>query len=286
MTRDKLDKLLKQWAAHHAINEEHARKLADRIVGQLRRDDGPTVDVAARRQVSTSTRRRMVCAALGAAVALLVMIAVVHLSRVLTSSDEDGRPEVAGKQDAPPSRSTPDSEARALSVAVIPQSEIADGRRLFQEFEELFADDLRHIVNTDTDVRLAVWPVSGGPITHLTPLLIRVLVVERNRGEASWHELMKVDLLTRSQELVEAVPEPKSDNRLFLWAYFLPDGKVAVDSSIRLAAPIRASVDVTNVLTPGEPARVFSLETEDAEYRVFQVVVPLAKHEGVPCSET
>jgi hypothetical protein len=91
---------------------------------------------------------------------------------------------------------------------------------------------------------------------------------------------MKVDLLTRSQELVEAVPDPKLTSRMFLWACFLPDGNVALDSSIRLAAPIRVSVDVTNVLAPGEPAKVFSLETEDAEYRIFQVAVPLPGREG------
>jgi hypothetical protein len=86
--------------------------------------------------------------------------------------------------------------------------------------------------------------------------------------------------------LVEAVPDPKLDNRLLLWAYVVSDGKVAIDSSIRLTTPIRASVDVTNVLTPGKPANVFSLKTEDAEYRIFQVVTPLPKHEGVSCTET
>ena len=43
MTQDKLDKLLKQWAATHATSEEHARKLADRIVDELTANGPPAL---------------------------------------------------------------------------------------------------------------------------------------------------------------------------------------------------------------------------------------------------
>ncbi|MHC4399798.1 MAG: hypothetical protein ACYTG0_08970 [Planctomycetota bacterium] len=278
MTRDKLDKLLEQWAARHAIDEDHARELTDRIVDRLPRGGRPTDGVAAGRRVSTPSGKRMVYAALGTAAVLLIGMGVFFLSGFLTPRDDN--------QEAPPSRPSPDSEAAALSVARISQSEIEDGTRLFQEFQRLFAADLRWISDTDAGVRLDVRTVSGGPAARATPLLIRVLVVERDNGEDSWHKVLEADVLTRGQELVEAVPDPKLDNRLLLWGYSLPDGKVAVDSSIRLTTPIRVSVDVTNVFTPGKPANVFSLDTEDAEYRVFQVVTPLPKHEDASCSET
>ena len=75
-----------------------------------------------------------------------------------------------------------------------------------------------------TAITKFVWAFGQSPADRLpraTPLLIRVLVVQRNSGEASWHELMKADVLTRSQELVEVVPDPKLDNRLLVWAYML-----------------------------------------------------------------
>ncbi len=263
MTQDKLDKLLKQWAAAHVTSEEHAGKLADRIVGELTANGAPVLDPAVDGRVPLPRRRKLAYAALGIAAALLIAATISLLSR---------RPSVPN--------------GVVSHVASITPSELQARARLFYEMETLFADDLRWVVDSDNEVRLGVRPVSGGPIAHATPLLIRVLVMQRKTGEALWHELMKADVLTRSQELVEAVPDPKLDNRLLLWAYVLPDGKVAIDSSIRLTTPIRASVDVTNVLTPGKPANVFSLETDDAEYHIFQVVTPLPKHEDVSCSET
>ena len=259
MTRDKLDKVLKQWAAAHATSEEHARKLADQIGDELTAGGSPVLDPAVDGRVPIPHRRKPAYAALGIAAALLIAATVSLLSR-WASVPED--------------------------LASIGPSELQASARLFHEMEMLFADDLRWVADSDNEVRLGVRPVSGGPIARATPLLIRVLVLQRNSSEASWHEVMKADVLTRSQELVEVVPDPKLDNRLLLWAYVIPDGKVAIDSSIRLTTPIRASVDVTNVLTPGKPANVFSLETEDAEYRIFQVVTPLPKHEGTSCSET
>lgn len=270
MTQDKLDKLLKQWATAHATSEEHARKLADRIVDELTADGSPVLDPAVDRRVPIPRCRRLAYAALGIAAALLIAATVSFLSRWPSVPDEV----------------VSHGEDTSSTVASIGQSELQASARLFHEMEMLFADDLRWVADTDNEVRLGICPVSSGPVAGATPLLVRVLVVQRNSGEAAWRKVMETDVLTRSQELVEMIPDPRLDNRLLLWAYVVPDGKVAVDSSIRLTTPIRASVDVTNVLTPGKPANVFSLQTEDAEYRIFQVVTPLPKHEGASCSET
>ena len=270
MTQDRLDKLLKQWAAAYATSEEHGRKLADRIVDELTAGGFPVLDPAVDGRVPIPRRRRLAYTALGIAAGLLIAVTIAFLSRRPPVPDEV----VSGGEDT----SSP--------VASIAPSELQARARLFHEMETLFADDLRWVADSDSEVRLSVRPVSGGPTARATPLLIRVLVMQRKTGEAAWHKLMETDVLTRSQELVEMIPDPRLDNRLLLWAYALPDGKVAIDSSIRLSTPIRASVDVTNVLTPGKPANVFSLETEDAEYHIFQVVTPLPKHEGTSCSET
>lgn len=267
MTQDRLDKLLKQWAAAHATSEEHARKLSDRIADELAASHLRVLDPAADWRVPRPRRRRLPWAPLGIAAALLVAATVSLFLR--WPSVPDGV--------------VPDSEAASSPAAAIDPAELHAGARLFQEMEALFANDLRWVADTDDTVRLGVRPTSGAPVAGETRLMIRVVVLRRGRDATSWHELMKADLFARSQELVEAVLDPKLDNRLVLWAYALPDGKVAIDSSLRLTTPIRASVDATNVLTPGKSASVLSLETEDAEYRICEVVTPLPKqkHEGV-----
>ncbi len=269
MTQDNLDNLLKQWATTHATTEEHTRELADRIVDELATNGTPVLDPAVDRRVLAPQRRKLAYASVGIAAALLIV------ATVCVWSNWPSVPEEVVSHD----------EDTSSPIGPIGQSELQASARLFHEMETLFADDLRWVADSNNEVRLGIRPVSGGPIACATPLLIRVLVIHRNRGETSWHELMRADVLTRSQELVEAVPDTKLDNRLLLWAYVVPDGKVVIDLRIRLTEPIRAYVDVTNVLSPGKPAKVFSLETEDAEYQVFQVVKPLPKHEGVSCSE-
>jgi len=209
-----------------------------------------------------------------AALAALLLVAAALLVNYLPGRKDDGPPTGDGNLVVAPVLPGLDDEA-VLAAAKVAPPEIEAGARLFREMERVFAGDLRWIADSDSKVRLGVRQVSGGQVAGAKPLLIRVFVVHRRRGETSWRKILENDVLTRTQELVEAVPDPKLGNRLALWAHVLPDGKVAVDSSIRLTSPIHASVNVTNVLTPGEPRRVFSLQTEDGEYRIFQVVAPL-----------
>jgi len=270
MTQDHLDKLLEQWAAQHATDEDHARVLATRIVDELSRDGSTNRNVRAVQAVRTVPRRKYLYPALAASVALVIFAGALLVPFGPTRKGQG------------PLTMSPGDDTAALAAAVAP-SDIEAGERLFREMADLFSDELRWIVESDSKVRLGIHQVSGGRIAGAAPLLIRVLVLQRGRGEASWRTLLETDVLTRSQELVEAVPDPAVDNRLALWTHVLPDGKVAVDSNIRLTSPIRACVDATNILSPGKPARVFSLQTDDAEYHIFQVVIPLPEPGDKPC---
>lgn len=265
MTRDHLDKLLEQWAAQHATDEGHARVLAERIVDELSRDGSPNLNVTAARPGRTVPPRKYLYPALAASVALMIFAGALFVRY-------GGRPPTVLPGD--------DTAARA---AIVPPSDIEAGGRLFREMGDLFSDELRWVAESDSKVRLGIHQVSGGRIAGAAPLLIRVLVLQRGRGETSWRTLLATDVLTRSQELVEVAADPTADNRLALWTHVLPDGKVAVDSNIRLTSPIRACVNATNILSPGKPARLFSLQTEDAEYHIFQVVIPLPKPGDEPC---
>ena len=269
MTRDDLDKLLEQWAVQHATDAGHADALADRIVDGLSRDGSPNLNVTAAQGARSILPRKYLYPALAASVALMILVGGLLLR---SGPSRNGGGLLTG---------SPGEEAAAL--AAVARSDIEAGGRLFREMEDLFADELRWIAESGSNVRLGIHQVSGGQVAGATPLLIRVLVVQRRRGATSWQKILENDVLTRTQERVEAVADARLGSRLELWAHVLPDGKVAVDSSIRLTSPIHASVDVTNVLTPGQPTRVFSLKTEDGEYRIFQVVVPLPSPGDASC---
>ena len=263
MTQKTLDKLLEAWATRHAIGEAHRRELADRIAEELPRHRLAALDESVARRARPPLGTRLAYAALGGAAALAIALGVALLS---------------------PPRPADSGDAVASELASIPHSELEARARLFCEVERLFADELRWVADTDEAVRVDVRPAVGGPAPDAVPLLIRVVVVERKPG-GTWRKLLRADILTRSEELVQAAPDPTGDHRLVLWAYPLPDGNIAVDTSLRLNSLVRAGVDATNVVAPGEPIELLSLKVPEAEYRVFQVVKALPRHtEGASCS--
>ncbi len=263
MKQNKLDKLLKRWAARHAADEASVRTLVERIAEQARATD-PVIHADMGRRPAPSFRTKLTYTAVGIAATLVVAATIALWLRVPGNG--------------------PIQNAAAL--ASVSAEEVESNARLFSEVKRLFGEDLRWVSNTDSEIRLGLRPVAARQAVNGTSLLIRVIVAQRISGDRAWKKVLETDILARHEELVEVVPDPEKDNRLIVWGHVLPDGNVAVDSNIQLRQPIRASIDVTNVLVPGTPTQIFSLETDDAEYRVFQVVIPLPDNGDEPCSET
>jgi hypothetical protein len=167
----------------------------------------------------------------------------------------------------------PDS---TVEIALFSASEIRNSDELFRRMEEVFPGDLRWIAETNGEVSLGLGQVSRAGPSGAAPLLVRTVVLERKRGEASWHRVFTADVLSRSEDLVEVSPGPKLAGRLLVWAYRLPDGNVAVDASLRWTDPLGLNVDLTNVLAPGRAAQVLATRTDDAEFRVLQAASPLS----------
>jgi len=264
MSRNKLDNLLKTWAANHAPDEAHLDRLAAAVVEERSRRPATPVCRDGTPLPRMSTRGKLIYAGLGAATALVILVAVSLFF--------------------PPRIDSGNTMATATVPAISP-SEVAARARLFSEVSQVFGENLRWMADTGTTVRLGVDSDFVARDVDATRLLIRVVVVQRDNGASQWHTLMETDVLTYDQEWIDAVPDPESDDRLSLWGDILPDGNVAVESSLRLSTPIRIHVDVTNVFTPGEPVEVFSLEHDDVQYRVFEAVTPLQPNRETPCTE-
>ncbi len=269
MSKTPLDALLRDWAARHAPDEGEARGLASRITEELaRRSSLPPVQKngvrhPGRGRPGSQSPAWRTWAVAAAAAGLLVAAAALALLW-------------AGRAGGPD----------AARLAGISSAELAGDARLFGELERLFDGDLRSAVESGTTVRLDVAPVAGGPASDAVPLLVRVAVACRRTGEAAWEESVQVDVLTRTEELVDAVPDAPGGNRILLWAYRLPDGNVAVDASIRLRTPVSARADLTMVLTPGKARQVLARRTRQGECRVLLNAAPLPGLKGSPCSNT
>ncbi len=266
MTDDRLDNLLRLWASRYDLDETHARRLANQIIEELGRPSTPEV-AAPEEKRHVVPRRWKLASAMAAAAALLLVATVASLlSRWPGAANSD----VAA---VPP-------------VALIRESELSAGTRLFCESEWLFGNDLRWIAESRNGVRMEIRHAAEGTIPGTAPLLIRIVVTKRNDGGTRWEQVQETVVLTRNEQLIELAEDPKTANRLTLWGYTLPDGKIALDASIHLSAPIHAAINITNILDPGTPKRVFSLKTGDGEYRIYEVVMPLTQRTEVTCTRT
>jgi len=108
-------------------------------------------------------------------------------------------------------------------------------------------------------------------------MAVRVVVLSRKSGESTWKPLWGADLLTSDQQLIQLLPEQAGGAELRVWTQRLPDGAIAVDADLALggSSPVRSKS--SGIQQGGVPQRVFSLQADDAEYRVYQTVAMLAR---------
>ncbi len=263
MRRKTLDDLLRGWSEHHGGEAAWGEALAERVRRELSRQPMPPPGDDLGRVGRKPLPRAAAFALCGLGAGLLVFVGLWGASRFWRG----------------PAVEEPPAETALLSA-----TEIQGDVELFRRMEELFDGDLRWVAEANGEVSLGLGRAPQAGVSQATPLVIRLVVVERKRGDSSWNKVLTADVLTRNEELVEAAPSRKGDGRLLVWAYRLADGNVAVDASLRLAGPRGLNVDLTNVLTPGEAREVFALRTAEGEFRVFQAASPLSSRKEAPWS--
>ena len=97
----------------------------------------------------------------------------------------------------------------------------------------------------------------------------------RSSGSSAWQLVWKMDVVSRSEEMIRVNPAADGQSELELWTYALPDGSIAVDSDFSLAnaGPLHASSSVLH--QNSNPLMVTTLRSGQTEYRVFQAVAVL-----------
>jgi len=255
--KDTLNNLLQGWASQAEAPEARVSQIRDRIAREVR--DNPSVSPTEASAFCRSSRfwDRLLFIGLGAAAACLALL-------LLPSVTSPERPAVAQ-----PSRPMP-SPAVSSYLAQISESELKANTVLFQEVNELFADELRWIFSS-TDTRLGIRRPVAGVTDDRSPIFLRIAFLCRRSGDHPWEKSWVADVLVRNEEMVDVGLGRGDAERLSLWVYRTDDGMIIVDSSLTMTQPLKLSTHSVDLLRPGVPAEVLALKTEGLDYRVVEV---------------
>lgn len=152
--------------------------------------------------------------------------------------------------------------------------QIAEKAALVAGMEDTFGVGLAWVAEHDR--RVDVGLVADAPPRRGAALAVRIVVLSRREGDSAWTPVWQSDVVTRDEQVVDVAAGPDGAGRLRLWTHPLPDGAIAVDGELSLAAanhPVATSY--SGVQRPGEPRRVTGERRDGIEWQVIQTVVPL-----------
>jgi hypothetical protein len=107
------------------------------------------------------------------------------------------------------------------------------------------------------------------------PLVVRMVMLARKSGESAWKPIWQADVIAQDEEVVDLAAHNARDGKLRLWMHCLPDGAIAVDAELALRDTICVQSSFSGIQRTGVPQRVFSSQSDDAEYQVYQTVAVL-----------
>ena len=245
---DRLDELLRRWAAGAEADRDRLDALRGRILARVtsqqetgRAEPGATVLVPA-------YRRYAYAAALAAA-----LLACVLWWR----SGQGWSPRTA--------------VGPSLSSAIVSDQELRVGRQVFDEMERLFYPRLKWVSESNGEIGIGVGSETDRPAGTGSPVLVRLALMSRAAGGSAWQRAWTMQVVLRSEEVAQAIAVPGLGQGVTLWAYPLGDGEVAVDASV--SAWPRGGVLAANALVrDGIPAEVLRVRSDGTEYRLVETV--------------
>lgn len=244
-----LDDVLARWGSQQAPGEARLDELRHRVTGAL----GSRRLVELPEVARPRDRHRWRWALGGAAVAVAAMLVLYAII-------------------APSRRATADANDNSSPLARLSDAELRRSAALFRRMEEVFGDRIRWIDDDGGDVQLGIASDDG---SASAPLLVRVVVLSRAAGSREWTLAWKRTLVTRCEERVDLAFDARS--RMSIWAYPAGDGRIALDASLALAAPVPISSLCSELLNANAPKCVLEMKTGDVEYQVVEIVQDLSK---------
>jgi len=263
---ERLDQVLRDWASQQRPAPDRLETLGKRILDAAEGPDDRPVPAAPTRGAWTG---RLAWFAAGAAAAVVAAAVVLHLWSPNKPDESDHR-SVATTE---PTEPIP-AEARFDAAG------LARRARLFGEMQRVFDDNLAWVAESNGDVLLGVEPEARPSPDDGKPIVVRLLVMTRKPGQTAWTRGQSIDLIVRDQELVEVAPPKSGNESLAVWAFRLPDGTIAVDTSLGIRTADAQPAAYSGVQRPKVPRQILQLKSDGAEYRVFETVAVLPEEVG------
>ena len=181
-----------------------------------------------------------------------------------------------GSQD-PPGPMAPATDAAVPAFAQLDPPALRTAVALLSELEWMFDQRLQWVAETSGQVRLRI-AEPGEHVGGQPTVLVRITVVQRDAARATSQVLWTAQVVGGDQQLVRLGNGPAGatdEPRLQVWAFALPDGRIMVDSELRLAGPVPLHVASGGVQDSGVPTKVYAGRQGGGEFEVYQTVALL-----------
>jgi hypothetical protein len=256
-----LDRLLGDWGTSRTDALGNSDELHARILSQVASgsavNDRPSVELC---EPNVSRSSGWLLVGISAIVLVVVGLSIQRLTN---------EPQIA--QQVPPP--VPSQNEYAPPTVVAAQKAL-----LFDELEQVFGGQFCWVAETGNDVRLGMCP-HDEPIDKQHPAVsVRLVVVQRIKGQQQWSPVWSMDVTTRSEHLVRTGP---GDTNVALWVYRMPDGMLAVDSDLTLSGPVQLQSTYSGIQQFDVPSEIHTATIDDSEYTVFQTIVLLDETDDV-----
>ena len=265
----KLDQALQGWADRSVADEESLTQLRGSILSEL--EDDSEQDIVEQTIVERATvantnnwQTRVTWFALGVAAAALLLA----FSSIWMFSQDDQQIVIPHP---------PEQDNLEMFAAITPE-QLAQKTKLFTEMERIFGGQLDWVAESNGTIEIGVESNVTRTVSNenSVPIAIRITVVRKKPNEQDWTPAWTVDLVSRSERLVQFTSNNADAPELVVWTYTLPDGMIACDTELISVDGVDGLDAASSALqAAGVTKQVAAPESDGTEYQVFQSVVPL-----------
>lgn len=250
---DPLDRVLHQWVRQRQPQPHELDELQQRIrlalvadserptplgsdtnvlplsdAGQTRSDLSQTFECPTALIPRSTDRHRAAAAGFLVGITLSAMIAFVWAAQ-------------PDRSHTPQSFAAGNSQPSLPDYARLSDNQLRNSEVLHSELQELFGHQLTWLAETDERVEVGLndrrtTDDSTSSENAAAPVIVRVVIEKRDAEHQDWELAWKVDVVSKSEELVELTPESGGRASVKLWTYAMPDGLFAVDSELAYTA--------------------------------------------------
>jgi len=256
---DSIDRLLRQWAEAQQPDVGHMDELRSQVLDTL--DDTlalEQVSTAATGVAAMRSRLEHRWPLLKSCFAVTAILLVTLTVRFLFLDS------------AVPKPGPVDDESATLGS--LESKDVRSRGLLFREFDDLYDGRVLWIVEVNDDIEVGL---SENPqnVTAGRPAVVQLVLMARNETDQKWILQERVDLLVRTDEVVDVFLANHRIKRLTMWIHRLPDGGLVVDTNLDAAVLGQDELRTSNVFSTNVARIIAHRESDGQQWQVTQAVV-------------